>query len=64
MTMKGMPVASSMPASKTPTMCSLSMWAATRASRRKRSRISELCTMCGSITLSARRRSVSVCSTS
>ncbi len=57
--MKGMRVASSMPASETSTMCSLSTWAAIRASRLKRSRMSSLWKRWACMTLRARRRSVS-----
>ncbi|KYF86394.1 hypothetical protein BE20_29195 [Sorangium cellulosum] len=61
MTRKGVPVASSTPASKTSTMYSS---AAMRASSLKRSRISSSAKMCGCMALRARRRAVSRCTTS
>ncbi|KYF92991.1 hypothetical protein BE20_10515 [Sorangium cellulosum] len=59
-----MPVSGSIPASNTSTMCSVAMRAATRASSLNRAWNSGFSARCGCITLSARRRSVSMCTTS
>jgi hypothetical protein len=57
----GEPVTSSTPASNVSTMWSLSMSAVTRVSSSKRPCISPLATICGNMTLSARRLRVVRC---
>jgi hypothetical protein len=61
-TRKGAPVSGSTPESKVSTMWSLSIFAVTRASSSKRSRIPLAASTCGSITFSARLFCVLMCS--